>query len=375
MAGIAITKWGYYPELECYEYASEAIFRALEDGGMTWRDIQAVFSGSVYQGTASGHKVIKEVGLTGIPIVNVENACSSSSSAFRLAYQGVASGIYDVVLVLGFEKNPRGPIASTAFRPWELQLGFNLQPANYAIETKQYMLKTGTTEEDISLVTVKNRRNAALNPNARFQTPVTLEEVMNSRVVAQPLRLLHCCPLADGAAVAILCSRNKLKSSNRAIRASASVLTSAVYGEESLPCGIVGSVKYPADTNLTKVSAEQAYEVSGCGPENIDVVEAYDTVSASELWDLEDLGFCDEGESAKLLREGVFDIHGKLPVNPDGGLIGRGHPMGATGLGQIVEIVVQLRGEAGPRQVRKARIGLAHSMGAGPNSCVTILER
>jgi acetyl-CoA acetyltransferase len=375
IAGIAISKWGYFPEHECYEYGSKIVLDALRDADLEWDDIQAVFCGTVYQGTASGHKVIKEVGLTGIPIVNVENACSSSSSALRLAFQGVSAGIYDSVLVVGIEKNPRGPIPSTAFLPWESSLGFNFHPGNYALETIKYMERTGATEEDISIVTVKNRRNAALNPNARFQTPVTLEEVMHSRPVAPPLRLLHCCPLADGAVAAVLCAAPSLRKKNRAVTVEASVLTSAGYKDEYIPGGIVGSIKYPTEKNLVKSSAEQAYEMANLGPNEIDIVQAYDTVSASELWGLEELGFCSEGAAPSLLREGTFDLNGKLPVNTDGGLMGKGHPMGATGLGQIVEIVKQLRGEAGQRQVANVRFGLAHAMGAGPNSSVTILGR
>ena len=175
VAGIAISKWGYYPDIEPKEYASHAIIQALYDAELEWKDVRAVFCGSCYQGTASGHKVIKEVGMTGIPIVNVENACSSSSSALRLAYQEIAAEIHDVVLVMGIEKNPKGPIPSQSFLPWELQLGFNFHPGNYALETVKYMTRSGATEEDFSLVTVKNRKNASLNPNARFQKPVTKE--------------------------------------------------------------------------------------------------------------------------------------------------------------------------------------------------------
>jgi acetyl-CoA acetyltransferase len=252
-------------------------------------------------------------------------------------------------------------------------LGFNFHPANYGIETKKYMTKTGANEEDFSLVTVKNRKNASLNPYARFQTLVTVEEVMNSRMVAPPLRLLHCSPLADGAAAAILCCKNRIKYPKRAVKIAASVLTSGIYGEEYVPGGIIGSIKFEAKTNLVQISAKQAYETAGLGPDDIEIAQVYETVSPSELWDLEDLGFCDEGEAPKLLREGTFDINGKLPVNTDGGLMGRGHAMGATGLAQIIEIVRQLRGEATNRQVKKARVGLAHTMGAGPNSSVTIL--
>ncbi|MBN1828464.1 MAG: thiolase family protein [Deltaproteobacteria bacterium] len=318
------------------------------------------------------HQVIKEVGFTGIPIVNVENACSSSGSAFRLAYQSIAAEIYDKVLVLGVEVMPRGPIPSTAFRPWELASGFNVQPANYGNLTVRYMKSSGATLEDLALVTIKNRKNGMLNPKARFQKPVTLEEVMQSKIIATPLRLLHCCPLADGAAALILCSRRKVKNRRRAVNVAASTLTSACYGEGYLD--LVDSLTYPPAEGFVSLSARQAYEETGCGPSDIHIVQAYDTVSPSELWDLEELGFCAHGEAHRLLRQGYFDLSGELPVNTDGGLMSRGHPLGATSGGQLCEIIMQLRGEAGARQVEGVKVGLAHSMGAGPNSSVTILK-
>ena len=374
IAGIGLTKWGVYKDEDCYEFGAEAMLEALADAGMVWTDVQAAFCGSVYQGTGSGHQAIKEIGLTGIPVVNVENACSSGGSALRLAYLMVAAEIYDVVIAMGMEKMPRGPIPSTAFRPWELASGFNLQVANYALETVEYMEQTGITEEDLARVTVKNRKNGALNPKARFQKPVTLEEVMNSRFVAAPLRLLHCCPLADGGAAAVLCSKDRLKSASRAVKIAASVLTSGVYGEGMPAAGIGKSLKFPPEMGIVELSAQLAYEASGCGPEDIDIVQGYDTTVPSEIWGMEKLGFCKKGEAAGLLRDGKFDLDGDLPVNTDGGLMSRGHPLGATGLGQICELVTQLRHEAGPRQVKKARVGLAHAMGAGPNSSVTILK-
>ena len=375
VAGIGATRWGYYPDRESYELAAEAIIDALKDAEMEWREVETAFCGSVYQGTGSGHQAVREVGLTGIPVVNVENACSSGSSAFRLAYQAVASGLHDVALAVGFEKMPKGPIPSTAFRPTELQMGFNVQPANYALETLLYMEKYGATEEDFSLITVKNRKNGALNPHARFQKPVTLEEVMNSRAVAGPLRLLHCCPLADGAAGFILCAREKLRSKSRAVTVAASVLTSGVYGEAVYQCGMVDSVKFPPAEGMVEMSARKAYQFAGCGPEDMDVIQVYDSMAPGELWDIEKLGFCKEGEAPRLLREGVFDINGKIPANTDGGLISRGHPLGATGCGQIYEVVLQLRGEAGPRQAKEAKTGLCHTMGAGPNSSIIILKK
>lgn len=375
IAGIGLVKWQRYDDQEYYDFGSQSILNALEDAGMEWKDIQAAFCGSVYAATGSGHQAIKEIGLTGIPIVNVENACSSGASAFRLAYQQIAAQIYDIVLAVGFEKNPRGPIPSTAFRAYQLKMGFNLQPANYANEAVRYMTETGATAEDFSRVTVKNRKNASLNPNAHFQTPVTLEEVMNSRMIATPLRLLHCCPLTDGAAAIILCSRDKLRSRKRVVTVAASVLTSGVYGETGSGANAVGSLKFTPSLDTTQLSVKQAYEISGYGPEDIDVVQVYDTMAPGELWDLEKLGFCKGGEAPHLLRAGYFDTNGKLPTNTDGGLMGRGHPMGATAAAQICEIALQLRGQAGQRQVEGAKIGLAHSMGAGPNSSVTILKR
>jgi acetyl-CoA acetyltransferase len=375
IAGLASSQWGFYPDQEPSEYASPTVRAALADAGLGWDDVQGAFCGSVYGGTGSGHRVLKQVGFTGIPIVNIENACSSSSSALRLAYQQVASGLYDVVLVFGIEKNPRGPIPSTAFRPWESALGYNFHPGNYALETVQYQERSGATEEDISRVTVKNRQNAALNPNARYRKPVTLDEVMASRSVAPPLRLLHCCPLADGAVAAIVCSENAVRTKDRAVRIAAAELTSAGYGDGYVPGAIISSLKFPPDTNLVRRSADLAYEASGFGPEDIDVAQVYDTVSPSELWDIEELGLCPENEAPKWLRDDAFDLGGRLPVNTDGGLMGRGHPMGATGLAQIIELATQIRGEAGDRQIQKARVGLAHNMGAGPNSSVTILAK
>ena len=375
VAGVGLTQWGFYPDQECYDFGSEAIFNVLKDAEMEWKDIQAAFCGSVYQGTGSGHQAIKEIALTGIPIVNVENACSSGASAFRLAYQLVAAELCDVALAFGMEKMPRGPIPSTAFRPWELSLGFNVQMANYANETVEYMHKTGCTEEDFARVSVKNRRNGAMNPNARFQKETNIEEVMNSRMVATPLRLLHCCPLADGAGAVILCSKDRVKSKSRAITVAASSLKSGVYGEGFLAGGTTVSLKHPPLEGIVEMSAREAYELSGYGPEDMDVVQAYDTMAPAELWDIEKLGFCKAGEAAGLLKDGVFDIGGKTPVNTDGGLMSRGHPLGATGMGQICEVVSQLRGEAGPRQVKGAKIGLAHAMGAGPNSSVIIMKK
>jgi len=377
IAGVGLTRFNSYdgqkddrPYKEFYDLGSEAILDALDSAGMAWTDIEAAFCGSVYSGTASGHQTIENVGMTGIPIVNVENACSSSSSAFRLAYQMVAAGVYDIAIAVGFEKMPRGFIQSTSWPEWQRFMGFNVQPAAYAMQTVRYMEETGATEEDFARVTVKNRNNGVLNPKARMQKPVTLEEVLESRMIAKPLRLLNACPLADGGSAVILCSRDKLKNKAKTVTIAASILTSGTYGH--VYGG--GSVKIKTPETI-QYSAQKAFEMAGLGPKDVDVVQAYDTMSSGELWDLEELGFCGKGEAPHLLREGHFDLNGRLPVNTDGGLMSRGHPLGATGLAQIIEIYYQLRDEAGPRQVANAKVGLAHAMGAGPNSGIVILKR
>jgi acetyl-CoA acetyltransferase len=370
IAGVGITKFDSYdgekgrPVRQFYDLGSEAIQKALDDAGMEWKDIQAAFCGSVYCGTGSGHQAIQKVGLTGVPIVNVENACSSGISALRLAFQLVGAEVYDCVIAAGFETMPRGPIQSTAWPVWERQMGFNVQPAQYAMQTVRYMEDTGATEEDFARVTVKNRKNGAMNPNARMQKPVTIEEVLSSRMVAKPLRFLNACPLADGGTAVIVCSRDKLKSLNKVVTIAAATLVTGIYSSTKIK-----------GADHVKTSADQAFEIAGLGPEDMNVVQAYDTMSPGELWDVEKLGFCKKGEAPRLLREGCFDLSGKLPVNTDGGLMSRGHPLGATALAQVIEIYRQIRGEAGPRQVANAKAGLAHAMGAGPNSGVVILKR
>lgn len=377
IAGVGLTRFNSYdgqkddrPYKEYYDLGSEAILDALDNAGMEWTDIEAAFCGSVYCGTASGHQTIEKIGMTGIPIVNLENACSSGSSAFRLAYQMISAGVYDVAIAAGFEKMPRGFIQSTSWPEWQRLMGFNVQPASYAMQTVRYMEDTGATEEDFARVTMKNRKNGTLNPKARLRKPVTMEEVLSSRMISKPLRLLNACPLADGGSAVILCCRNKLKDKSKTVTVAASILTSGTYGH--VYGG--GSVKIKTQDTIS-YSAQKAWEVSGLGPEDVDVVQAYDTMSSGELWDLEELGFCKKGEAPHLLREGYFDLNGKLPVNTDGGLMSRGHPLGATALAQIIEIYYQLRNEAGPRQLSNAKVGLAHAMGAGPNSGIVILKR
>ena len=242
IAGIGTVKFGSFPNVGNYVAPTNATLAALRDAGIEWKDVQMAFCGSVYQGTGSGHQALRELGLSGIPIVNVENACSSGTSAFRQAYQAIAYGMADIAIALGFEKLPKGAIPSTAFRPWQLAQGFNVQPANYALETMDYMHKYGVDIDQISAITIKNRKHATLNPYARFQKEVTLEEINASRMIASPLRLFHCAPTADGATCIVLMAKDKLKDPARAVRIRAVTMISGQYGDAFYQNGMVQSV-------------------------------------------------------------------------------------------------------------------------------------
>jgi acetyl-CoA acetyltransferase len=382
IAGVGIAKFGRYdgqkgrPNKEAEDLGEEAIIEALRYADMEWKDIQETFAGSCEQGMAIGHRCIGRIGETGIPVTNVEGGCSTSLIALRHAYQAVATGFCDVVLALGVEKLKPGLLGAWPDPIWKKMMGLDVIPAQYACNMVRYMEDTGSTMEDFARVAVLERHNASLNPKAMFfdAGEITIEEVLNSRMVAWPLTLLMCSANADGATAVIVCSREKLKSKEKVITIAASVQTGGVYGRGETEGKAGGSVKIK-NLNHGELGAKQVWETSGYGPEDMDVIGVYDAFSPSFLWDLEEAGYCELGEARRLLKEGYFEIGGKLPVNTDGGIMGRGHPTGATGLAFAIEIFRQLREEAGPRQVARAKIGICHTMGAGPNSVFTMLKR
>jgi acetyl-CoA acetyltransferase len=370
VAGVGMSKFGRYRDKEYQDLGFEAVVNALEDSGMEWKEIQAAFCSNAYSGMGVGHNIAARIGKSGIPIVNVENACSGGASAFRLCYQSVAMGLYDVCLAIGVEKIPGGLLDDTSWPEHERDMGFNVQPANYALELQRHMYEYGSTIEHVALVTVKNRKNGVLNPYAGFRKEVTVEEVLDSRMIATPLRLLMCCANGDGAAAAVLCNIKKLKSKRRLVTVGASVLVSDTYGNVKG----AGSIRYK-NPDRTEIAAEQAYETSGCGPKDMDLVEVYDTMASAEIINGEKLGLCAKGEYGPLLERGTFNLGGSLPVNTSGGLMSRRHPLSATGLAQIAEVVWQLRGECGVRQIQGAKVGMCHCLGAGGNCAITILKR
>lgn len=372
IAGTGITKFGHYPDLPTSATVGEATLKALKDAGLTWNDIQAAYCGDEDQGHASGHKAFYELGQKGFPIVKTESACASGMVAFRLAFQAVSSGIYDTVIAVGFEKMPPGAIPSTAFRDYQIKMGFNFQPANYCLEMNEYMKEHELTSTDVSNVVVRARKYSQYNPYARYQNLVTLEQVENSKIVCGQVKLYQCSATSDGAVAFVITTRDKAKDKKRAVTIKAMSMTSGFYGISAYQCGLIQSMIHPPKQSYHELAAKQAYEYAGVGPEDIDVMQAYDSMAVAMIWDLEAMGFARSGEAAGLLRDGYFEIDGKLPVNLDGGIMGRGHAIGASGMAQIYNIALQLRGEAGKTQAPKHRIGMAHCSGAGPSSVVGI---
>lgn len=369
VVGVGMVRFDRYRERSIADLGVEAVLAALADAGLAWRDVQAAWCGAVGQGMTAGTRVLGELGLTGAPITTVDNASASGSTAFREAYLSVASGLYDVALAVGVGKMTASGMATPPERSEILQMqamGF-LPPAGiFAMRTRRRMHDYGVGIVPYARVSVKNHRHGALNPFAQFQKEVTLEEVLQSRLVCDPLTVLHCCPIGDGAAAAIVASlpRAGRLGAGPPVRVAASSFRSEVHSSDGHPG--------PAITELT---AAEAYEEAGAGPEDMDLVQVHDAFTVEEIDYYESLGFCRRGEGERLVEEGATTIGGRIPFNTDGGLLARGHPIGPTGLAQVWETVLQLRGRAGPRQVEGAAIGLCQMIGAGGVCVMHILRR
>jgi len=356
--GVGMTPFAKYRDKSLAEIGWPAVKAAIEDAGVEKKDIEAAYCGSALGGMMSGQRVLKQLGITGLPITNVENACSSSSSAFRQAYIAVAAGVYDVVLVLGVEKLTKFGGGTLPLEKEDFEVTHGLvMPALYGMRARRYMHDYGLTDEQLAGVAVKAHKHGALNPEAQFRNEVTVEEVMEARKIAEPFTLLHCCPSGDGASAVIITSAEKARQ--------------YTANPVKVACSEVNSGKYMTGfrdmttPEITVRGAKQAYEEAGIGPEDVDVAEVHDAFTIAELLYYEALGFCDKGDAAKLLEDGETSIGGRIPVNPSGGLLSKGHPIGATGTAQIAEVVRQLRGQCGDRQVDGAKVALTHCTGGG----------
>ena len=358
VVGVGMIPFGKYPEKNIVDLGWPAVKAAIKDAGIDGKRIEAVYSGTSRGGAMIGQRIMGRIGLAGLPIVNVENACSSSSSAMAQAVLAVGSGAYDLVLVIGVEKLSKygGGTLPLDEDDWEVRLGLNM-PALYAMRAQRYMRDYGINPAQLAGVSVKNRKHGALNPDAQMRKPVSVEEVLGSRLVADPFTLLQCCPTGDGAAAIVLASSKIAKQiRSDAVEVRASHLTSGRF---------MTGFRDMTSPEITVRGAKETFEEAGIGPEDIDVAEVHDAFSIAELLYYEAFGFCPRGEAAQMLESGATTIGGRIPVNPSGGLLAKGHPVGATGAAQIVEIVRQLRGEAGPRQVEGAKVGLTHATGGG----------
>ena len=379
IAGIGLHPFGRFLDLTVTEMAVAAVRAALRDAEIDSTDrlgFQAAFCGTAYSGVAAGHKVLGALARTGMPIVDVEAGCASGGAALMLAASAIRAGQYDTVLVFGMEKMPKGIIRSSFFEPWREQAGLAATPAYFALRAQRLMRERGLTKEHLAQVVVKNRAHGALNPDAMYQSETTVDAVLASRVVCEPLHLhMLCSPNEGAAAVVLRRGRSGPGPGSRAVRLEAAVLRShlpgSVLGEATPLAGIDDSDITPPST----LAAEAAYAEAGIGPDDVDVVECQDTDAARELLGWEELGLCAPGDQAGLLASGDARLGGARPINPSGGLLSKGEPLGASALGQVVELTRQLRGSAGARQVAGVRTALAHTVGRGANASVTILTR
>jgi len=372
IAGVGIHPFGRFGEKSVVELGVAAVRAALDDAGVGRGGFQAAFCGTVYSGVAAGHKVLTALGMTGMPIVNVEAGCASGGAALGLGVEAIRSGRCDCVLVFGMEKMPKGIIRSSFFEPWREAAGLAVTPAYFALRAQRLMRDSGVTREHLAYVSVKNHNNGVDNPYAMFRKPFTLDAVLASPVVCAPLTLYMLCSPNEGAAAVVL---RRADGAGGRVQVRAAVLRShlpgSVLGEHTPMCGVPDD-GLPAPTEL---AARAAYEEASVGPADVDVVELQDTDSARELISCEELGLCAKGGAGALIDQRRTDRNGPIPVNPSGGLLSKGEPLGASALGQVVELTWQLRGTAGPRQIPNAKLALGHTVGRGANASVVILSR
>ena len=357
VAGVGMTAFGRHEGKHVAELGQQAVKAALADAGLDYAAVEIAYCGHVQQGVTAGQKVLYGVGMTGIPIFNVENACASGTSALRAAAMAVGFGIAKVALAVGFEVMGRGAIPTGGDERLEslARAGAPAMPSMFASLFQQHSQRYGTTVEQMAMVSVKNRGYGAMNPRAQFHDKVGIDDVLRSRVVAPPLRLMMCCPTSSGAAAAVITSGDVARATRRPIRMVASALQSdpALNGADSL-AGI---------TEINSRVMRAAYEQAGIGPDQLDCAEVHDCFSIAEIIHYENLGLCARGEGGRFIEQGMAKA--RVHVSTSGGLLAKGHPLGATGVAQAVEAVEQMRGESGERQVSNARIALTHCQGFG----------
>ncbi|MFC2032090.1 thiolase family protein [Chloroflexota bacterium] len=375
IVGVGMHKFGRFGDKSYPEIGQEAIRLALKDANISWTDIQAAYCSKMYLPATSGARIMKPLGATGISICDVEAACASGGVGLKQAMLSIQAGLYDLVLVLGVEKMPRGFMdPGMIYYDWQIKMGMSTNPSYWAMRAKKHMAEFGTTDEQIAKIAYKNHKNSVYNPYAMYQKEFTMEEILGSPLVCDPIHLFEICAPNEGAAAVVLCPQEKAHQyTSKPITVAACTHTITLYSAD---------FRGPADSmsatisnpGPTEVASKKAYEEASIGPQDIDCFEVQDTDAFCEIEIYEDLGLCPLGEGGRLIDEGITEINGKHPVNMSGGLISKGEPQGASHLGQVLELVWQLRNGAGARQVSEAKTGLAHVLGAGGNCGVTILK-
>ena len=358
IAGAGMVRFGKYPAEVTFErLAVGAAREAMADAGVSTPDIESVYVGHVFGGPVAGQRVAAQMGLGGLPVSNHENYCASGATAIREAWTAITAGIYDIVLVIGAEKMTDRVAGGVMPDPTDLDaINGLVMAANHGMSARRYMFDHGATREQIAAVAVKNHAHSVHNPFAQYQRPISLEEVLQARTIADPLGLLDCSPISDGAAAVVLCSTAGLaklgRSSAPRIAGCALVSGKLVTAEASIN-----------DEDVSRRAAQQAWDITGYGPEDVDLIEMHDCFTIAEIVRLEGLGVVPLGEGGKWAENGDTSLGGKLPVNASGGLLSRGHPVGATGVAQICELTWQLTDRAAGRQVHDADVGLAYCKG------------
>jgi acetyl-CoA acetyltransferase len=360
ITGGAMTRFARHPGVKAPELAQQAILRALDDAGVAKDEVQAIYCANVLGGMILGQLAVRDLGFDGIPVYNVENACASGATAVHLARHALLAQQYDTVLVFGIEQltalgGGTIPLQRNDHKTDLYATAGMVLPAVYAMRGTRFLHERDAAPADLAAVAVKNRFHGSLNEFAQQRSETTVEEVLASRMIAEPLTLLQCCPSqVDGAAAVVLSRRRG--GAARPVRVLSSVVVSG--RRERADDDIL-------DAEITARAARQAYERAGVAPSEVDVVELHDAFTIAELLYYEALGLAAPGEAVPLLRSGATRLGGRVPVNPSGGLLAKGHPLGATGVAQMVEVLWQLQGRAGARQVEGARIGLTQCTGGG----------
>ena len=373
IVGVDMIKFGRFPETTVPRLGAQAAMMALDDAGLAMKDMEALYSGNLGQAAGMvGQRILGEIGQTGIPVVNCANACATGATAFREGWMAIKAGIYDAVLCVGSEQMGRGLLGGVGGGkgiPTEGLLGSGTMPCVFAEAGMEHSRKYGTTFEQFAKVSVKNHHHSTMNPKAMYQIETPLETVMNAEMIAYPNTKLMCSVNVDGSAAAVIVSERKLKQmgSKRAVKVLASVLTSDPYQERDL--------SMPDVNTCTQQAAAKAYEMAGLGPDAIDLVELHDCFATAEILHYENLGLGKPEDAGRMIDEGETALGGRIPVNVSGGLLSKGHPLGATGIANIYEVSTHLRGEAGKRQVEGARHGLTHVIGLGSACGIHILEK